>query len=92
MEAQEIPESIQESYPSFKKIDMGPPAGVAEEDCYTLQVLAGQVSEGVFDGAAMFRSYWKPSEVELDIIKNGGYIELVLIGIFPPVIVGVTDG
>lgn len=91
MEAQKITEQLQSNYPTFKKIDMGPPAGVAEEDCYTLEVLADHVKEGAFDGAPMFRSYWKPSETELAIIESGGYIELVVIGMFPPVIVGVQE-
>lgn len=92
MEAQKITEQLQSTYPTFKKIDMGPPAGVAEEDCYTLEVLADHVKEGAFDGAPMFRSYWKPTEHELAIINSGGYIELVVIGMFPPVIVGVQEG
>lgn len=92
MEAQPISEEIKEEYPTFNVVVMGPPAGIAEEDCYSLETLQGYVSEGAFDGAPLFKSYWKPTEAELAILNSGGTLELGIIGMFPPIYVGVHDG
>lgn len=92
MEAQPISPELINTYETERLINMGPPKGVAEEDCYTLEVLQGDISKGVFDGSPFFRSFWKPSEEELKILNDGGVVELNIIGIFPPVSVGVNDG
>lgn len=38
-----------------------------------------------------YKSYWKPTKEELEHLINGGYVELSILGVQPPVRVSVKD-
>lgn len=73
-----VPQVAKEEHPQLQVINIGPPRGVSAQDCGTVEAQVGQWREvGVFDGAPVVRTYWKPSEEELDYLQNhGGVIEL----------------
>ena len=74
-----VPQSAKEQYPHLRIIDIGPPPSVSEQDCGHVEAQVGEWKEaGVFDGAPAIRTFWKPSEEELDYLQNhGGLVELV---------------
>jgi hypothetical protein len=63
-------------YPGCKQFHMNPPDGVPEDECGTMNVLAGTIEGGVFDGGPVFRTFWKLEDDELEILNNGGYVQL----------------
>lgn len=73
-----VPQSAKEEQPQLRVINIGPPPSVSDQDCGTVEAQVGSYREvGVFDGAPVVRTYWKPSEEELDYLQNhGGVIEL----------------
>ena len=68
----------------------GAPVGVEETDCFDLAVKVSD--DQVDDGMGLcFRSYWKPTQEELDALTNGASIELNIRGRSqPPVMLSVV--
>lgn len=51
---------------------VGPPLGVSDEDCATVESLVGYI-----DGMSTYCDYWRPTPVELEQLNKGAFIELV---------------
>lgn len=64
---------------------LGAPEGMSKDECQALPLTLGVYS----DGMRGMKSYWKPTEGELEILKQGGYVTLEVLGTqHPPVIIG----
>jgi len=74
-----VPPSAQLNYPDHHELLIGPPENVAEEDCGYSAALVGHVKMGVFDGAAVMRTFFRPTKEELEALNEDGYIELYFI-------------
>jgi len=75
---------IRSQHPTNNAV-LGAPPGMTIEECQALPITAGRYE----DGTTSLKSYWKPTEVELEILKQGGYVTLeVLTTQHPPVIIG----
>lgn len=75
-----VPAQAQRFHPGHRVVDMGRPAGVPESECGSAEMLLGShpVMTG-FSGRDQF-AYFKPSEAELKLLNEGGYLELNQIG------------
>lgn len=51
---------------------VGPPRGVSDEDCGTVESLVGYI-----DGMSAYCDYWRPTSGELERLNKGAFIELV---------------
>jgi len=60
---------------------MGPPQGVADEDCGTVEMLIAEDStiRGYNSGRPQY-AYYRPNEREIEILKTGGFIEFCQYG------------
>lgn len=67
-----VPAVVREHRPDLTTINVGPPPGVSDEDCGTVESLVGQVG-----GYAAYTSHWKPTVEQLELLNAGGSIELV---------------
>jgi hypothetical protein len=68
-----IPPEAAASRPSLKALRVGPPPGVSDADCGTVESLAGISDEGY----PMYANYWRPTTEQLDALQRGGFIELI---------------
>jgi hypothetical protein len=60
---------------------MGPPPGVAEEDCGTVEMLVEPSSFRHLGGIPRANyAYFEPTDVELKHLQAGGFVELALYG------------
>jgi len=86
-----VPQVAIDLYPNDNKQNIGPPPGVPVEECGFLPSLTG--SESVGTGAwPVIRSYWRPSDQELETLVEGGYIELSVYAVrMIPVALGVIE-
>lgn len=66
-------------YPNAERLSIGPPQGVAEEDCGTIEALISKVEGGAFDGARNFRVFWKPSADDIERMLAGHEVEVQFI-------------
>ncbi len=74
-----VPASARAGRPECQLVDMGPPPGVSDEDCGTLQMLiSGQTLLG-FPGRAQY-AYFRPSPAELELLNAGGFLEMCQLG------------
>lgn len=87
MEPVDIPDDARAYYPNSKEISVGPPKGIADEDCGTVKALCGNVNEngGAFDGAPAMRVYYKPNALELELLRMGKAIEFAFYSNVMPV-------
>lgn len=67
-----IPPEAAASRPTLKAISVGPPAGVSDRECGTVESLAG-----IEDGYPMYADYWRPTPEQLEALAAGGFIELI---------------
>lgn len=76
-----VPERAKAARPYCKVVSMGPPVGVKDEDCGTVEMLIGADSEiiGYSTGRANY-AYYRPSLGELSDLKRGGFIEFAQYG------------
>lgn len=74
-----VPQSAKLEHPQLQIVNFGPPQGLGDEHVGTAQAQVGVWKEnGVFDGAPVVRTFWKPSEEELAFLQNnGGVVELI---------------
>lgn len=81
MEPIEIPKAAQLSRPDCRPVAMGPPRGVSDDDCGTAQMLVSGFGESI-PGYPACRNYvyYRPSETELEELRNGGFIEFCQYG------------
>lgn len=66
-------------------ICFGPPAGVDEAHCGTIRVRVDRVVGGSWDGAWYTAAAWLPSAAELELLKQGHPIYVVMLSqMLPP--------
>lgn len=67
-----VPLVAREHRPDTRVLDIGPPPGVSEHECSTVNALMGRIN-----GFAAVADYWRPTPEQLEVLNNGGFIELV---------------
>lgn len=67
-----IPEQARVARPELYARRIGPPRGISDEDCGTVESLVGSI-----DGMRAFCDYWKPSKKEIEALQKGAFIELI---------------
>lgn len=67
-----IPPEAAAARPAHRAVRIGPPPGVTNEECGTVEALVGPSPEGY----PMFVNYWRPTPAQLDALAAGGFIEL----------------
>lgn len=72
-----VPNEAIETYPDFDRENIAPPPGVAIQDCGFLPTLFGSNHSDSIDWP-MFLSYWKPSDEEIEQLRQGGHVELAV--------------
>jgi hypothetical protein len=72
MSAVPVPDVIRKRRPDTVLAAMGPPAGVSDTDCQTVEALVG-----LFAGMPAVADYFKPDDEQLDTLRDGGVIEFV---------------
>lgn len=71
MEPVAIPDQIVIDNPTFKALHIGPPKGMTDEECGTVEAFVGFV-----DGLPCIADYWRPTPEQLEILNAGGFLEL----------------
>jgi len=76
-----VPERARVGRPYCKVVSMGPPSGVKDEDCGTVEMLVSPESDiaGYPSGRANY-AYYRPSPTDLVLLKQGGFIEFAQYG------------
>ena len=69
-------QKIRDENPHMRIIRFKSPDGVPEDECGDVTSLGGCVQGGPFDGGPIIRTFWKPSEEELEALNAGAVIEL----------------
>lgn len=68
-----IPPEAAATRPDCRALRIGPPPGVSDADCGTLESLVGKSPEGY----PMYAGYWRPDAEQLEALAAGGFIELI---------------
>lgn len=71
MEPIPVPAIAEAARPWAHKRAVGPPIGLSDEDCGTVEALVGEEQFGT-----VYRDYWRPTADQLQILNEGGFIEL----------------
>lgn len=79
MEIIEVPENAKAARPWAHAVTIGKPYNVSEEACGAAPALVGPEEFDGHDGITHLRTYWKPTEEELDSLQKGGVVELTFI-------------
>ncbi|GAA3510168.1 hypothetical protein GCM10022234_00470 [Aeromicrobium panaciterrae] len=66
-----IPDQIVQDNPDWRALHIGPPPGVSDEDCGTVEAFYGLV-----DGMPCLADFWRPTPEQLAILNAGGFLEL----------------
>lgn len=76
-----IPDEALATRPDCRSVSMGPPRGVSNDDCGTAAMLISDVNNDI-PGYPARRQYvyFRPSEDELETLRNGGFIEFCQYG------------
>lgn len=81
MELVEVPQNARLRFPNYELARIGAPDdSLPPEECGVVPALVGFVVGGILDGAPQFREYWKLTDEEIEVLKNGGGIELIFWG------------
>lgn len=67
-----VPPEAAASRPNLRALSIGPPAGVSDHDCNTVESLVG-----VLHGYPAYADYWRPTREQLAALQAGGFIELI---------------
>lgn len=67
-----VPPEAAASRPNLRAISIGPPPGVSNEDCGTVEALVG-----VHGGYPVHADYWRPTPEQLAALQAGGFLELM---------------
>lgn len=76
----EVPEFARREHPDHVVVSMGPPPGVADEDCGAAQMLLGRQPVMPGFGGRDQLAYFRPTPEELEVLNRGGYLELNQLG------------
>ena len=68
-----VPPEAFASRPGFRVLNIGPPAGMTEEKCASVEAFVGY-SEA---GGLMIADYWRPTPEQLAVLNEGGFVELI---------------
>lgn len=80
MEPIPVPKTVIDTRPECRLVDMGKPAGVADEDCGSAQMLVSpNPAMPGYDGHSQY-AYFKPTKQELEQLNDGGFLEMNQIG------------
>lgn len=81
MEPIPAPEAVKASRPDCQLVSMGPPRGVSGDEVGTAEMLISGVDESITGYPARRQyAYYRPSDAELDHLRNGGVIEFCQYG------------
>lgn len=78
MDAAPLPANVDELYPNGHLHKVGPPPGIPEEDCSTVEAVHWTYEGGIFDGHPAYTSYYRPSAEEINALIHGGIVELTM--------------
>lgn len=67
-----VPPIVKRARPWLKAMHIGPPPGISDEECGTVESLYGDIS-----GYSAYTDYWKPTPEQLEMLNKGGVIEFV---------------
>jgi hypothetical protein len=67
-----VPPEAAATRPHLKALRIGPPLGMTDRDCGTVEALAG-----IQDGYPLYADYWRPTLEQLEALAAGGFIELI---------------
>lgn len=67
-----IPPEAVRARPTLNARHVGPPRGVSDDDCGTVEALVGHLN-----GYPAWCDYWRPTPEQLATLNAGGFIELV---------------
>jgi hypothetical protein len=79
----EPPAGPQAARPWCRLVQMGPPRGVSDDDCGTAPMLIQDSGTPPIPGYPQGRAnyaYFKPTDAELDKLRDGGFIEFAQYG------------
>lgn len=80
-----VPDEAKRGHPDCVLTRMGPPTGVANDDCGTLEMLIAPMTRAGVDlpgyGGRSQYAYFRPSPAELEMLAGGGYIEFNQLGV-----------
>lgn len=66
-----VPNNAERARPWAHKRNIGPPRGLTDDECGTVEALVGEETYGT-----VFRDYWRPTPEQLEALNRGGFIEL----------------
>lgn len=69
-----IPPEAAAARPDLEALRIGPPPGVSDAECGTVEALAGFSEDAAYP---MYADYWRPTPEQLDALAAGGFIELI---------------
>lgn len=79
MKLQPVPERAESARPWAKKRVIGPPPGIFREHCGDAEVLID--NSYLEDGMGLtFRAYFKPTDEDIEKLKNDGFVEVYFRG------------
>jgi hypothetical protein len=74
-----VPDEAKAERLDCRLVAMGPPRGVSDDDCGTVEMLIGGQPLPGFTGRAQY-AYYRPTPEELEQLLAGGFLELCQIG------------
>jgi hypothetical protein len=74
-----IPDAARIGRPECRSVSMGPPPGVSDADCGTVEMLISPFEQGGLPGRRMY-AYFQPPPAELGQLRAGGFIEFCQVG------------
>lgn len=76
-----VPDQAKAGRPECKLVSMGPPQGVSDDDCGTVEMLISPIVGAIpgFGGRPQY-AYYRPTEDELEELRKGGFIEFAQYG------------
>lgn len=75
-----IPDAAKSARPDCRAVSMGPPRGVSDDDCGTVEMLISTVATIPGFGGRAHYAYYRPTDAEIDLLLNGGFIEVAQYG------------
>lgn len=67
-----VPPEAAATRSKLRAVNVGPPPGISDDECGTLECLVGFHDQGY----PMFAGYWRPDAAQLAALQAGGFIEL----------------
>jgi hypothetical protein len=67
-----VPPEARAGRPDMRVLPVGPPPGVSDDDCGTVEALVGSIG-----GLTAYADYWRPTAEQLATLNAGGFLELV---------------